>query len=78
MLLELDINNKIQQANSDLIKYTKNDQHYKRRDTVEIVKNVLQRIKDAISLINKETENIRERFYYLIYNATIIIFNACH
>ena len=78
MLLELDINNKIQQANSDLIKYTKNDQHYKRIDTVEIVKNVLSRIKDAISLINKETENVRERLYYLIYNATIIIFNACH
>ena len=58
--------------------FTKNDQSYRRKDTVEVVKDIMTRIKDAITEVNAGSEETRQRLYYLIYNATILIFRACH
>ena len=66
------------EAKADLEKFTKNDQAFRKKDTVEIVKDVMNRIKTSIEEVNKESEEVREKFYYLIYNATIITFKACH
>ena len=57
---------------------TKNDASYRRKDTVEVVKDVMKRIKEATSEINKEPEDVREKLYYLVHNATVLIFKACH
>jgi hypothetical protein len=38
----------------------------------------MTRIKDLITEVNSESEEVRERLYYLVYNATIINFKACH
>ena len=38
----------------------------------------MTRIKEAASEINRQPEETREKLYYLIYNATILIFKACH
>ena len=38
----------------------------------------MKRIKEATSEINQQSEEVRERLYYLIYNSTILIFRACH
>lgn len=76
--LEKDCSEKIKKAKDELDHFTKNDQSYRRKDTVEVVLDVMKRVKDAASEINKQSEETREKLYYLIYNATIIIFNACH
>jgi ribosomal protein L12E/L44/L45/RPP1/RPP2 len=45
---------------------------------VEVVKDAMRRIKEAAGEVNKQSEEIRERLYYLIYNSTILIFRACN
>lgn len=45
---------------------------------MEVVTDVMRRIKEAASEANRQSEEVRERLYYLIYNSTIIIFKACH
>ena len=77
-LLERKISTEIDLAKEHLEKYTKNDMSYRRKDTVEVVKDAMRRIKDAASEINQQTEDIREKLYYLIYNSTIMIFRCCH
>ena len=76
--LEDRINAVIKSAQEDLELFTKNDQSYRRKDTVEVVKDIMTRIKDAITELNAESEETRQKMYYLIYNATIIIFKVCH
>jgi len=65
-------------AQADLEAFTQNDQSFRRRDTVEVVKDIMRRVKESASEINKQSEDVRERLYYLVYNATILIFKACH
>jgi len=36
-----------------LERFTKNDQSYRRKDTVEVVKDAMKRIKEAASEVNK-------------------------
>ena len=45
---------------------------------MEVVLDSMRRVKEAASELNKQSEEVREKLYYLIYNATIIIFNCCH
>ena len=77
-MLEEKVLAELQQAQADMEAYTQYDRSFRRRDTVEVVKDVLRRVKEAASEINQQPEDIRERLYYLIYNATILIFKACH
>jgi hypothetical protein len=77
-LLERRIAAEIERAREELERFTKNDQSYRRKDTVEVVTDVMRRIKEAATEANQQSEEVRERLYYLIYNSTIIIFKACH
>ena len=52
-LLERKISTEIDQAKEHLEKYTRNDLSFRRKDTVEVVKDVMHRIKEAASEINK-------------------------
>lgn len=72
------IRDKLSQAKADFEKFTKYDQNTRRKDTVEVISDILQRIKDASSEINKKSEEERERLYYLTYNGSILIFQLCH
>jgi golgin subfamily B member 1 len=38
---------------------------------------ILNRIKDVGTEVNSQTEQTRERLYYLTYNATIMTFKLC-
>ena len=38
---------------------------------------ILKRIKELASEINKQPEDVRERLYYLTFNATVLIFKVC-
>ena len=76
--LEDEVHAEIKAAQADLESQTRNDQSYRRKDTVEVVKVILERIKAAVTRVNEQSEEVRERLYYLIYNATIITFKACH
>ena len=39
---------------------------------------ILNRIKNAADEINKMTQEMREKLYYLTFNSTVIIFKICH
>lgn len=56
---------------------TKNDRNFLQKDTVEVVVDLLARIKAAGHEINQQTEEVRERLYYLTFNATVMIFKLC-
>ena len=51
-MLESRIQDEINKAQEELETFTKNDRGYRRKDTVEVVKDVMKRIKDATSEIN--------------------------
>ena len=48
-----------------------------RKDTVEVCLDVLRRIKDSAGELNKKPEDVREKLYYLTFNATVLIFKIC-
>jgi len=48
-----------------------------RKDTVEVIIDLLGRIKAIGHEINQQTEEVRERLYYLTFNATVMIFKIC-
>lgn len=52
-MLERKIANEIDAAREELERYTKNDQSYRRKDTVEVVTDVMRRIKEAASEANR-------------------------
>lgn len=64
-------------AQADYTSYTKNDQELSRKDTVEVCLDILSRIKDEASDLNKKPEDTREKLYYLTFNATVLIFKIC-
>ena len=48
-----------------------------RKDTVEVIIDLLGRIKAIGHEINQQTEEVRERLYYLTFNSTVMIFKIC-
>ena len=62
-------------AQIDAEKFTKNDQMIKRKDTVEVVVDILNRVKAAAEEVNKMSQEHREKLYHITFNATVIIFN---
>lgn len=75
--LETSLYDRLQACQNDADKFTSKDQNYARKDTIEVCMDILNRIKDIASEINEMTEQTREKFYYLTYNATIMIFRIC-
>ena len=75
--LEQRIKQALADAQTDFNSFTKNDQELSRKDTVEVCMDILRRIKDAASDLNKKTGEVRERLYYLTFNATVLIFKIC-
>jgi len=50
----------------------------KKKDTVEVVIEILNRIKRAADDLNRLSENERDRLYYLTFNCTVMVFKLCH
>jgi hypothetical protein len=50
----------------------------RRKDTVEVVVDILTKVKAAADEINKMAQDMREKLYYLTFNCTVIIFKICH
>ena len=75
--LEDEVKGKLANAQSDFQTYTKNDQELTRKDTVEVCLDILKRIKEAASILNEQPEDVREKLYYLTFNATVLIFKIC-
>ena len=67
----------MEKAQADIDKFTKNDKEMRRKDTVEVMVDIMSRIKTAGNELNEQTEEERERLYYLTFNATILIFRIC-
>jgi hypothetical protein len=59
-------------------RYTKNDQSLKRKDTVEVVMDIMRKVQKAAEELNKQSETLREKLYYLTFNATVILFKICN
>jgi len=64
-------------AQSDFTQFTKNDQELTRKDTVEVCSDILERIKSAAGDLNRQKDDVREKLYYLTFNATVLIFKIC-
>jgi transcription antitermination factor NusG len=64
-------------AQHDADKFTKNDQNIKRKDTVEVVVDILNRVKAVAEEVNKMSQEMREKLYHISFNATVIIYNMC-
>ena len=77
-VLEQRVQEQISRAQQELELASANDKSFRRRDTVEVVQDALKRIQEAASELNRQSEEVREKLYYLTYNATILIFRACH
>lgn len=43
-----------------------------------MVLDILGKIQKAADEINRQAEEVREKLYYLTFNATVIIFKLCH
>jgi hypothetical protein len=50
--LERKIATEVEQAREELERFSRNDQSYRRKDTVEVVKDAMRRIKEATTEIN--------------------------
>jgi Cilia- and flagella-associated protein 54 len=61
----------------DADKFTKNDQNIKRKDTVEVVVDILNRLKATAEEVNKMAQELREKLYHITFNATVLIYNLC-
>jgi hypothetical protein len=62
----------------DYENHTRLDPSLKKKDTVEMVLSILERIKEAATIVNKADESTRENLYYLVYNASIMIHTYCN
>ena len=67
----------IEKAQTDLDTFTENDKSFRRKATVDVVKRIMETVKQAIEEVNQQPEAVREKLYYLIYNATIFNFQCC-
>ena len=45
---------------------------------MEVVLDVMERIKKAAEEINAMRQDMREKLYYLTFNATVLLFRMCH
>jgi hypothetical protein len=75
--LEERIKGALAKTQADYQLHTKNDQDLSRKDTVEVCIDILKRIKESASEVNKQPEDVREKLYYLTFNATVLIFKIC-
>lgn len=75
--IEQKIASALEKAQTDIDKFTKNDKEMKRKDTVEVMVDIMKRIKEAGNELNSQTEEERERLYYLTFNSTVLIFRVC-
>ena len=64
----------MRKAQFDAENFTKNDQLIKRKDTVEVVIDILNRIKAVADEVNKMSQELREKLYHITFNSTILIF----
>ena len=76
-LLENRLREALAQTQADYQQHTKNDQELSRKDTVEVCVDILKRIKESAGELNKQPEDVREKLYYLTFNATVLIFKIC-
>lgn len=76
-VLEQKVKKALEDAQKDYQEYTKNDKELVRKDTVEVCLDILKRIKETASDLNKKPEEIREKLYYLTFNSTVLIFKIC-
>ena len=44
---------------------------------MEVCVDILKRIKESAGELNKQPEDVREKLYYLTFNATVLIFKIC-
>jgi hypothetical protein len=75
--LERRLAQSLAEVQTDTESTTKNDRNFSRKDTVEVVVDLLGRIKAIGHEINLQTEEVREKLYYLTFNATVLIFKLC-
>ena len=75
--LEKRLTKNLQDIQAETEQSTKNDKNFLRKDTVEVVIDILTRIKAVGHEINQETEEVREKLYYLTFNCTVFIFKLC-
>lgn len=72
--LEQRLSSELRRAQDDADKFTKNDQQIKRKDTVEVVLDILNRIKTVAEEVNKMSQENREKLYHISFNSTVLIF----
>lgn len=72
--IEQRLQEQLRKAQMDTDKFTKNDQTIKRKDTVEVVIDILNRIKATAEEVNKLSQEMREKLYHITFNATVIIY----
>ncbi len=56
---------------------TKNDPDAKRKDTARALCKILDTLKEALTHLNNQNTENKEKLYYLTYNGTIYIFEIC-
>jgi hypothetical protein len=56
---------------------TKNDPDAKRKDTARALCKILETLKEALTYLNNQNTENKEKLYYLTYNGTIYIFEIC-
>jgi len=56
---------------------TKNDPDVKRKDTAKALCKVLDKLQTALTYLNQQNSEFKERSYYLTYNGTIYVFEVC-
>lgn len=78
ILVERRLQESIKEAEAEYEKFTLNDKMIKRKDTVEVVIDILTKVKNSADEINKMSQDMREKLYYLTFNCTVIIFKICH
>jgi Cilia- and flagella-associated protein 54 len=71
---ETRVQDQLRKAQADAEKFTRNDQAIKRKDTVEVVMDILTRIKQTAEEVNKQPQEVREKLYHVTFNATVIIY----
>lgn len=70
----LDIFNEV---DSQFKRCTKNDPDVKRKDTARALSKILDKLKTALTYLNQQNTEFKEKNYFLTYNGTIYIFEVC-
>lgn len=65
------------ESDSQFKRCTKNDPEVKRKDTARALNKILEKLKTALTYLNQQNSEFKEKHYYLTYNGTIYIFEVC-